>query len=73
MGAGRVRLVGWLAILGSIGCFLRDLIEVAQDGFSAGQLWLTLAAEAAVPVFVLGLALARWPRLGRVGLVGAVA
>jgi hypothetical protein len=69
--AALVRLVGWMAVLGSVGYFLSDLIEVVQGGFSAGQLWLTLAAETVVPVFVVGLALARWPRLGRLGLVGA--
>jgi hypothetical protein len=71
MSTGQLRLVGWLAVLGSLGYFASDLIEVAQGGFSAGQLWLTLAAEAVVPVFGLGLAFARWPRLGRLGLVGA--
>jgi hypothetical protein len=73
IGARRARLVGWLAVLGSVGYFLSDLIELAQGGFSPGQLWLTLAAEAVVPAYVLGLALARWPRLGRLGLVGAAA
>jgi hypothetical protein len=69
--AALVRLAGWTAVLGSVGYFLSDLIEAVQGGFSTGQLWLTLAAEAVVPVFVVGLALARWPRLGRLGLVGA--
>ena len=73
MSATTMRLVGWVAVLGSVAYFASDLIEVVQGGFSVGQLWLTLAAEAVVPVFVMGLALARWPRLGRLGLVGAAA
>jgi len=38
-----------------------------------GQLWLTLAAEAAIPMFVVGLTILYRRRLGRLGLVSAVA
>ena len=67
----RARVVGGLALAFSALYFLSDVIEVLQGGFSAGQLWLTLVAEAAVPLFVGGLALLYRPRLGRVGQVCA--
>jgi hypothetical protein len=41
--------------------------------FSDGQLWLTLVAEAATPVFVVGLYLVQRPAIGRLGLVSAAA
>lgn len=53
--------------------FLSDVIESVQGGFSSAQLWLTLIAEAAVPIFVVGLALAHRPAWGRVGLISAAA
>jgi hypothetical protein len=37
-----------------------------------GQLWLTLIAEAAIPIFVVALAAAQWPRLGRLGVLAAM-
>jgi hypothetical protein len=51
--------------------FASDVIETIQSGFSDGQLWLTLAAEAAIPIFVIGLAAAQRPRLGRLGALAA--
>jgi hypothetical protein len=50
-----------------------DLIELIQGGFSTTQLALTYAAEAAIPVFVLGLYAVQRPRIGWIGLAGAVA
>jgi hypothetical protein len=50
---------------------LSDVIEAIQGGFSDGQLWLTLVAEAAIPVFVVGLALAQRPQIGRWGELSA--
>lgn len=67
------RRVGFAAIAGSTLYFVTDLIEVAQGGFSTGQLWLTLLAEAAIPVFVIGLYLAQRPEIGRLGQLGAYA
>jgi hypothetical protein len=64
-------LVGAVAVVFSALYFLSDVIEVLQGGFSVGQLWLTFVAEAAVPLFVGGLALLYGPRLGRVGQVCA--
>jgi hypothetical protein len=59
-------------LLASISYLVSDVIEGVQGGFSAGQLWLTLLAEAAIPIFVIGLAAAHWPRLGRLGIAAAV-
>ena len=65
--------IGALALVASGLSFLSDVIEVAQGGFSVGQLWLTLVAEAAIPVFVTGIAALFWSRLGRLGHASAVA
>jgi hypothetical protein len=62
-----------MALVFSVLYFLSDVIEVVQGGFSIGQLWLTLAAEAAIPVFAVGIAILCWPRLGRLGRVSAFA
>jgi hypothetical protein len=53
--------------------FLSDAVETAQGGFSVGQLWLTFAAEATLPCFVLGLAVTQRTRLGAAGWLAAVA
>jgi hypothetical protein len=52
---------------------LSDVIEAIQGGFSAGQLWVTLVAEAAIPVFVVGLYIVQRPQIGRLGRVSAFA
>jgi len=67
-----VVLLGLLAVGGSVLYFVSDVIEAIQGGFSEGQLWLTLIAEAAIPIFVLGLAAAQRPRLGRLGDLSAL-
>jgi hypothetical protein len=67
------RTIALAAVAFSLVYFISDAIEAAQGGFSVGQLWLTLVAEAALPVFVVGLALAQRPRLGRLGWAGAAA
>jgi hypothetical protein len=64
------RVVGWSAIAFSVMYLVSDVIELAQGGFSTVQLVLTYAAEAALPLFVLGLCAAQ--RLGVLGVVGAV-
>src|SRR5918995_6972877 len=71
--AGAATVIGLLAVVSSALYFVSDAIEVAQGGFSAGQLWLTLVAEAAVPFFVIGLWLLQRDRLGRIGTVSAIA
>lgn len=65
-------LIGLAAGVFSILYFLSDLIELAQGGFSTAQLALTYAAEAAIPLFVIGLYAMQRPRIGRLGLVGAI-
>ena len=67
------KVVGAVALVASALYFVSDVIEAAQGGFSDGQLWLTLVAEAAVPIFVVGLAVVQRPRLGRLGELAALA
>jgi hypothetical protein len=71
-GARLAVLVGGAAVVFSGLYLLSDLIELAQGGFSILQLALTYAAEAAVPIFVLGLFAVQRPRIGLLGFVGAV-
>lgn len=65
-------VVGLLAVVSSVLYLVSDVIEMVQGRFSTGQLWLTLVAEASVPVFVIGLWLVQRPRIGRVGAVSAM-
>lgn len=66
-------VLGVIALVASVLYFLSDAIEVAQGGFSVGQLWLTAVAEAAIPLFVTGIAAVFWSRLGRLGQASALA
>jgi hypothetical protein len=66
-----VVLIGLAALLFSALYFLSDAVEAAQGGFSPSQLWLTLICEAAVPVFVIGLAKVQGPQFGRLGWASA--
>ena len=68
-----VSLVGLAALVFSALYVVSDVVEALQGGFSTGQLWLTLVAEAAIPVFVIGLYAAQRPQIGLVGRVSAVA
>lgn len=69
-----LRLLVGLAAAGFSALYvISDLIEVAQGGFSTFRLVLTYLAEAAIPLFVLGLYAVQRPRIGRLGLFGAVA
>jgi hypothetical protein len=65
-------LVGLAAVVFSVLYFLSDVIELAQGGFSTGQLVLTYTTEAAIPLFVIGLYAVQRPQIGRLGLAGAV-
>jgi hypothetical protein len=67
------RLVGLMALVFSALYLLSDVIEVIQGGFSDGQLWLTLIAEAAIPIFVIGLYAVLGPQIGRLGRISAIA
>jgi hypothetical protein len=71
-GAGLALLIGGAAVALSALYLVSDLIELAQGGFSTPQLALTYAAEAAIPLFVLGLFAVQRPRIGALGFVGAV-
>ena len=65
-------MVGSVAVVFSALYFATDVIELLQGGFSTVQLALTYAAEAAIPLFVLGLYALQRPRIGRLGLVAAL-
>jgi hypothetical protein len=69
---GLPTLVGLSAVGFSLDYIVSDLLELAQGGFSPVQLALTYAAEAALPVFVIGLYAVQRPRIGWLGLVGAI-
>jgi hypothetical protein len=71
-GSGPAVGVGLAAAGFSVLYFISDLIELGQGGFSTPQLVLTYVAEAALPLFVLGLYAMQRPRIGRPGLVNAV-
>jgi hypothetical protein len=66
-------LLGATAVGFSVLYLLSDLIELAQGGFSTGQLAVTYISEAAIPLFVLGLYAVQRPAIGRLGLLGATA
>jgi hypothetical protein len=68
-----VRLVGLAALVFSALYLLSDVLEAIQGGFTAGQLWLTLVAEAAIPGVVIGLYATQRPHIGRLGRVSAAA
>lgn len=65
--------VGISAIAFSGLYFASDVIEATQDGFSTPQLLLTLVAEAAIPLLVIGLWAVQRPSVGALGFVGALA
>ena len=66
------RSVGLTALTFSVLYFLSDVMELAHGGFSTPQLLLTYLAEAAIPVFILGLYAVQRPHIGTLGLVGAI-
>ncbi|MGX6608470.1 hypothetical protein ACWKSP_41080 [Micromonosporaceae bacterium Da 78-11] len=70
--SGTAVLVGLAAVVFSVLYLISDLMELGQGGFSTAQLLATYAAEAAIPLFVLGLYAVQRPRIGWLGLAGAV-
>jgi hypothetical protein len=65
-------LLGLTALALSVVYFVSDVMELAHGGFSTLQLVLTYVAEAAIPIFVLGLYAAQRPHIGTLGLLGAI-
>lgn len=49
------------------------MLEVVQGDFTTTRLVLAYIGEALMPLVVLGLCAAQWPRVGRLGVAGAVA
>jgi hypothetical protein len=72
-GRGWMGRLGIAAVVFSSLYFLSDAVEATQGGFSDWQLWLTLVAELALPPILIGLYLAQRPRIGRIGVISAVA
>jgi hypothetical protein len=70
--SGIAMLAGLASLVFSVLYLISDVMELGQGGFSTPQLILTYAAEAAIPLFVLGLYAAQRPRIGWLGLAGAV-
>jgi hypothetical protein len=64
--------VGWLTLVSTAVYFISDALEAARGGFTDAQLWLTLAAEGTLPLFVIGLYRVQRARAGRAGRYGAV-
>jgi len=65
-------MVGAVAVGFSLLYLLSDVIELATGGYSAGQLVITYAAEAAIPFMLIGLYALQRPRIGWLGLISAV-
>jgi hypothetical protein len=57
-------IVGLAAVVFTVLYFVSDVLEHADGGFSTPQLSLTLAAEAAIPLFVIGLYVVQRARMG---------
>jgi hypothetical protein len=66
------RAIGLAAVVFSALYLVSDVLELLHGGFSTAQLVLTYVAEAAIPLFVIGLYAVQRPRIGRLGLLGAV-
>jgi hypothetical protein len=66
------RVVGLTAVTFSALYFLSDVMELVHGGFSTPQLVLTYVAEAAIPLFVLGLYAVQRPHISTLGLLGAL-
>lgn len=71
MDAATARVLGWCAILAPALHSFTDVLETLQ-GFSAFQLWLNYVAFLPIPALMLGLYAAQRPRIGHLGLIGAL-
>jgi hypothetical protein len=66
-------LAGMAAVMFPLVYFASELVEVAQGGFTTARLALTYLGEAGIVFAVLGLYPVQRPRIGRLGLYGALA
>ena len=66
-------LAGMAAVVFPLVYFASELVEVAQGNFSTGRLALAYLGEAGIVFAVLGLYAVQRPRIGRLGLFGALA
>jgi hypothetical protein len=64
--------IGVAAVVFSGLYFASDVLELLHGGFSTPQLVLTYLAEAALPLFVIGLYAVQRPHIATLGLLGAV-
>jgi len=64
---------GVAAVVFPLVYFASELVEVAQGNFTTGRLALTYIGEAGIVFAVLGLYAVQRPRIGRLGLYGALA
>lgn len=72
MTPGMRRVVCWGAIVAPALHSLTDAMEWMQGGFSPLQLWLNYAAFLPLPAVMLGLYAVQRPRIGALGLAGAL-
>jgi hypothetical protein len=66
-------LAGVAAVVFPLLYFASELVEVAQGTFSTGRLALAYIGEAGIVFTVIGLYAVQRPRIGRLGLYGALA
>ena len=66
-------LAGVAAVVFPLVYFASELVEVAQGNFSTARLALAYIGEAGIPLVVIGLHAVQRPRIGRLGLYGALA
>ena len=66
-------LVGIAAVVFPLVYFASEVMEVAQGKFSTVRLALAYIGEAGIPLVVIGLYAVQRPRIGRLGLYGALA
>jgi hypothetical protein len=68
----KAKALGLSALAFSVLYLLSDVVEAVQGGFSEAQLWMTLVAEAAIPVVVIGLYVVQRPQMRWLGRASAL-
>src|SRR5512133_2869756 len=66
-------LAGVAAVVFPLMYFASELVEVAQGNFSTARLALAYVGEVGIVFVVIGLYAVQRPRIGRLGLFGALA